>query len=153
MALETRAFHPQGMDYNKDLLLTTDGRASLLSKTEHHSFSDIKPIMRKNDVGHAIYRENLQNGYQSEVIRDKWLIQGAEAKADGVKLDSCNGKTDLTRWVTIKDNGTELDLLIKDGKVVKFGPEGFKIGEDLTKLSPLTRKWLKKVIDVLGKIK
>lgn len=155
MSLDVKAFHPSSYDDYSDLVLTRrNGGASLLSKTEHHSFSSIKPLASKNDVGHCIWRENKKTGYKSQVFRDKWLIKSAEAEADGVKLLNGNdGKTDLTRRVLIKDNGTNLDLLIKDGKVMKYGPEGVEIGKDLTKISPLTRKWLKEVIDFLGKVK
>lgn len=153
MTLEVKAFHPSNYGTDNDLLLTKHNGASLLSKTEHHSFSDIKPVLKKHDVGHVVYRENLKNGYRSEVFKDKWLIQEAEAKADGVKLECCNGKTDLTRRVLIRDNGTNLDLLIKDGKIMKYGPEGVEIGKDFSKLSPLTRKWLKQLIDFMGKVR
>ncbi len=153
MSLDVKAFHPSSYGYNRDLLLTRKNGASLLSKTEHHSFSNIKPLASKDDVGHCIWRENKNTGYKSQVFRDKWLIKAAEAAADGVELHCNDGKTDLTRRVLIKDNGTNLDLLIKDGKVMKYGPEGVEIGKDLTKISPLTRKWLKQVIDFLGKVK
>ena len=36
---------------------------------------------------------------------------------------------------------------------MKYGPEGVEIGKDLTKISPLTKKWLKGGIDFLGKVK
>ena len=154
MSLEVKTFHPSRYDEYSDLLLTRKNGASLLSETEHHSFSSIKPLASKNDVGHCIWRENKKTGYKSQVFRDKWLIKSAEAEADGVKLLNGNdGKTDLTRRVLIKDNGTNLDLLIKDGKVMKYGPEGVEIGKDLTKISPLTRKWLKRLIDFLGNVK
>lgn len=153
MSLDVKAFHPSSYDNYSDLVLTRKNGASLLSKTEHHSFSSIKPLVSKHDVGHCIWRENKNTGYSSQVFRDKWLIKSAEAEAAGVKLNGNDGKTDLTRRVLIKDNGTNLDLLIKDGKVMKYGPEGVEIGKDLTKISPLTKKWLKGVIDFLGKVK
>ena len=154
MSLEVKTFHPSSYDDYRDLLLTRKNGASLLSKTEHHSFSSIKPLASKHDVDHCIWRENKKTGYKSQVFRDKWMIKSAEAEADGVKLQNGNdGKTALTRRVLIKDNGTNLDLLIKDGKVMKYGPEGVEIGKDLTKISPLTRKWLKRLIDFLGNAK
>ena len=92
MSLDVKAFHPSSYDDYSDLLLTRKNGASLLSKTEHHSFSSIKPLVSKHDVGHCIWRENKNTDYSSQVFRDKWLIKSAEAEADGVKL--LNGRED-----------------------------------------------------------
>lgn len=158
MTLEVRPFH-SSVD-GKDYLYTKNGRYSSLSVVGEGSTS-VEPRVLKTKYnstdmagGGWIIKQDRNTDSFINILTDKALIDSAEQSAAGVnKGCCCADNATMSRHIEINDCGTKLDLLVKDGKIEKIGKGGVEIGSDLSKLNPVTRKWLKKFIEVAGKVK
>ena len=158
MSLEVRVFHSP-VD-NKDYLFQRNGFYSSLSVVGEGS-SSVEPKILQTKYnstsvpgGGWIVKRNLVTGATHEIITEKALIDSAEQDASGIKRGyMCADNATMTRHIKINDCGTKLDLLVKDGKVMKLGKDGVLIAEDLSKVSNATRTWLKRFIEVVGRIK
>lgn len=161
MNLEIRPFSSyHKLGYNKSLILTKDG--SDLTLVEHEKKSGIKPPSQKQ----KLYKYEGGNGCNDGVIIRKNLETGAETRIEPhtVKLDYDKAKrygyssalhpSEITaKRIVIEDCGTKLDLIAHNGEVREIFGYSSKIGENISEMTPFTRRWIKKYIDFLGKIR
>lgn len=161
MNLEVKPFSSYDkLGMNKSLILTKDG--SDLTLVEHEKNSGIKPPSQKQ----KLYKYEGGNGCNDGVIIRKNLETGAETSISPCTVElnynkaKRYGYNDLlypseitAQRIVIEDCGTKLDLIAHNGEVREVTGHSTKIGENISKMTPFTRRWIKKYIDFLGKIR
>jgi hypothetical protein len=91
--------------------------------------------------------------YESKITRDPYELQKFKVEKP---LNGHPSPLVPSRRVEIVNGNIKLDLLVKNGEVIGIGPKGYKIGnlaEYPELMQNLTKKWLKKLNEVLPKIK
>lgn len=161
MTLEVKTFTPAGARYREHLILTKDGGDSTLAKVT--SPSGIEP----QQIEPKLYKYQGNKYCNEGVTIRKNLETGAETRIENLELKVTDSKMAKelglgeysyprsinSRHVKIDDCGTKLDLITYKGKVVKINSYPYIIGDDLSKITPFTRKWLKQFIDFMGKVR
>lgn len=160
--LEVRPFNSYNMlGGDRSLILTKDGGRHTLF--EHEKSYGMNPpsqepklykyVGRKGCNDGIIIRRNLETGAETSICPHIVELNYDRAKSYGLEFDGLCPKKIKAQRIMINDCGTKLDLIAHNGVVREILGDCPKIGENISRMTPFTKVWIKKYIDFLGKIR